>query len=54
MAVLAYTIGFNALIWMNTDMHRLIIIYFEVPEDQAFISSRSHFIFAVDTAEILV
>ena len=43
MAVLVYTTGFNALVWMNTDALRLIKIYFEVPEDSAFISSKSHF-----------
>ena len=43
MAVLVYTIGFNALVWMNTDALRLIKIYLEVPEDSGFISSKSHF-----------
>ena len=38
MAVLAYTIGFNALVWMNTGTFRLITIYFEIPDDSAFIS----------------
>ena len=27
-AVLAYTIGFNILVWINTDALRLIKIYF--------------------------
>ena len=39
MAVLAYIIGFNALVWMNTDALGLIKIYLEVPEDSAFIST---------------
>ena len=43
MAVLAYTIGFSPLVWMNTGTFRLIKIYSEVPEDSAFISSKSHF-----------
>ena len=42
MAVLAYTIGFKALVWMNTDTFKLIKIYFEAPEDSAFILSKSH------------
>ena len=43
MAVLAYTLGFSALVWMNTGMFRLIKIYSEVPEDSALISSKSRF-----------
>ena len=43
MAVLAYTFGFNALVWMNTGMFRLIKVYSEVPDDSAVISSKSHF-----------
>ena len=43
MSILVYTIGFNTLVWMNTNALRLIKIYFEVPEDSAFISSKFHF-----------
>ena len=43
MAVFAYTTAFCALVWMNTGTFRLIKIYFEVPEDSAFISSKSRF-----------
>ena len=43
MAVLAYTSGFSALMWMNTEVFRLTKVYSEVPEDSAFISSKSRF-----------
>ena len=43
MAALAYTTAFCALVWMNIDTFRLIKIYFEVPEDSAFISSKCSF-----------
>ena len=43
MAVLAYTTAFCALVWMNTGTFRFIKIYSEVPEDSAFILSKSRF-----------
>ena len=43
MAVVAYTSGFSALVWMNTGMFRLSNIYLEVPKDSAFISNKSCF-----------
>ena len=43
MAVLAYTSAFNALVWMSNRMCRLLKIYLAVPEDSAFILSKSGF-----------
>ena len=43
MSVLAYSSGFSALVWMNTEAFRLIKINFEGPEDSAFILSQSGF-----------
>ena len=43
MTVLAYTIDFSALMWMNTGTFRLTKIYSEAPEDSAFILSKSRF-----------
>ena len=43
MAVLAYTSAFNALVWMSNRTCRLLKIYLAVPEDSAFISSKSGF-----------
>ena len=43
MAVLAYTTAVCALVWMNTGMFRLMKMYSKVPEDSAFILSKSCF-----------
>ena len=51
MAVLAYTIGFNALVWMNIDAFRLIKMYSEISDDSATFRA-SPISIAADTAEI--
>ena len=51
MTVLAYTIGFNTLMWMNAGTFRLIKIYFEIPDTQLSFRASPISIVA-DTAEI--
>ena len=51
MTVLAYTIGFNALMWMNIDAFRLIKIYSENSDDSATFRA-SPISIAANTAEL--
>ena len=53
MAVLAYTIDFNTLVWMNTGMFRHIKIYSEVSDDN-FHFEQVAILITADTAEISV
>ena len=41
MAALAYISAFCTLVWISNRIYRLLKIYLVVPEDSAFISSKS-------------